>query len=86
MLVDPGLTGDDALRRAADTQFQRRTRARTVAEWTCDLLVRDDGAPVWRGDVVQVGSHGRFYVLAFEAHFASEPDWRPTRYLGERIA
>lgn len=84
-LFDSTITSQEALERAVTILYDRLTPTRVVAEFTCDMLIREDGAPIWRGDVVKL--HGRggedeterghnpslWRVKAVDAEFEREP-------------
>lgn len=69
----------------------RLTSRRTVADWECELLVHNDGVPLWRGDVVRVYGRGDYRIKRFDVSFRIEHDAsgmirRSARYHAERIA
>lgn len=89
-LLDDSITTGEALERAANILFDRLTTYRIIAEFTCDFLVKEDGLPVWRGDVVRLEGLGDYRIKSFSAQFVREPKtgdlvWRPTRYVAERL-
>lgn len=53
-LYDPSITTQDALERAVNILYDRLTPRRTMVEFTCDFLVKENGVPIWRGDVVKL--------------------------------
>lgn len=89
-LFDSTITSQEALERAANILYDRLTTYRVIAEFTADFLVKEDGFPVWRGDVVRLEGLGDYRVKSFSAQFVREPKtgefvWRPTRYVAERL-
>lgn len=89
-LFDATITSQAALERAANILFDRLTPYRVIAEFTCDFLIKADGAPVWRGDVVTLDGLGDYRIKSISAQFVREPKtgefcWRPTRYVAERL-
>lgn len=89
--TDPILRTQAACDRAAQKLGDRMTRVRYMAEWSGGLIIRDDGAPAWRGDVVELKGRGLYRIIAFEANFELEPSedkpWarRTARYTAERL-
>ncbi len=89
-LFDSTLTTQAACERAANIIFERLTPHRVMAEFESDFLIKADGTPVWRGDVVTLGDKGDYRIKSVSAQFVTEPKtgdikWRPTRYAAEKI-
>lgn len=89
-LFDSTITSQEALERAASILYDRLTTYRIVAEFTSEFLVKEDGMPVWRGDVVRLDGLGDYRIKSFSAQFVREPKtgdmvWRPTRYVAEQL-
>lgn len=87
--VVPQLTTAGAVNAALSELAQRVGYEERTAEWESDLLVDDDGVPLWRGDVVAVkrkdGSVRGFYrILSFTLRCRRDV-WRDCRYVGRRI-
>jgi hypothetical protein len=57
---DPALTSVKLLERAAEKLAKRLFRSRVMAEFEGHLLVKADGYPVWRGDVVRLVDSGYY--------------------------
>lgn len=86
---DPGLTTLDAATFVAAMLKERLGAVRYVATWDCEMLLKADGAPVWRGDLVRLDGVATYRILTGSTRFRCEsvsPEWRPTTYTGERIA
>ncbi len=89
--TDPILRTQEACDRAAQKLGDRMTRVRYMAEWSGGLILRDDGAPAWRGDVVELKGRGLYRIIAFESSFDLEPSeekpWarRSARYTAEKL-
>lgn len=86
--VDPSITTEAAAAFALAVLRGRLTVARRMGEWECDLLLKGDGSPVWRGDVVALSGIGRFRVESFSGEFLVENTARtvrPFRYVGQYI-
>lgn len=90
-LYDGSITSQAAVNRAVDILFNRLTPQRIVAEFTTDFMVKPDGVPVWRGDVVTLAGRGDFRIKSFSTDWVREPDtsagfcWRPTKYVAELV-
>lgn len=89
-LFDSTITSQEALERAANILYERLTPYRVIAEFVSDFLIKDDGYPVWRGDVVTLNGLGDYRIKSFSAQFMKEPKnstavWRPTRYVAEKL-
>jgi len=88
--TDPSLTTQTALRRAARVLCKRLFPRRYFVEWQSEFLLKDDGIPIWRGDVVELFGKRTVRVISLSGEFRKEPihdTWRsrPFRYLGEVI-
>ena len=90
-LIDSTITTYSALARALEILVPRLTVSRTIAEFTCELMVKDDGTPVWRGDVVTLNGFGDYRIKSFSTEVLRDYDeqsgwyWRPTKYVAEKI-
>lgn len=61
---------------------------RQTAEIECQMLMRTDGYPIWRGDVITIHNTGVYRVSSFRASLESERGssiWRPANYTLEYI-
>lgn len=92
-LYDACISSEDAVGRCVQVLYDRLTPRRTVAEFTSDFLIKPDGTPLWRGDVVTLDGKGDYRIKSLSAEFVREPDnsptstyWRPTKYVAELIA
>ena len=87
--VDPAIVTQEACAWAAAVLGERLTRIRRMAEWESNLLVKSDGVPIWRGDVVRIVGKGLFRVNTISCRFELENQnrtlWRPAVYTGEWI-
>lgn len=89
-LFDPTICSQDALERAATILYDRLTPYRFIAEFVSDFLIKEDGTPLWRGDVVTLDGLGDYRIKGFSAEYVKEPKtsdsyWRPTRYTAELL-
>lgn len=87
---EPALTTEDAVVRAAELLYKRLTPVRRLCEIECELLFKESGVPVWRGDVVTIYGRGDWRVVAMSVRFVQEPNdsvsfWREARYVLEKI-
>lgn len=87
---EPLITTQEALEHATAIMYERLTPIRIIAEFECDMLFKEDGSPVWRGDAVYIeGGYGAYRILSLSCQFHREPSttndwyWRPTRYTAE---
>jgi len=79
-LLDPSITTQDAADAARDIISDRIGTGRKLVEFdTAQLLVKDDGMPVWKGDLMRIYRpdmelYGWFRVLglSFESEFEAE--------------
>lgn len=88
--TDPTLTTQEALIRAARVLCKRLFPRRYFVEWESEFLLKDDGVPIWRGDVVELFGKRVVRVISLSGQFRKEPIhdvWysRPFRYMGEVI-
>jgi hypothetical protein len=92
--IDESITTQEDANYCLGVIQPRLTSVRTMAEWEADFLLKNDGAAIWRGDVVTLYGRGRFRVRALSgrtevegAETLDEPErvWRPTRYIGEYL-
>jgi hypothetical protein len=92
-LYDHTIATQEALQKALDTMYDRLTVNRLVAEFETDFLIKSDGTPVWRGDVITLEGKGNYRVRSLETQFKKTVDtstsnkwyWQPTRYTAELI-
>lgn len=85
---DPGITTLADATYVAALLKARLGSVRYVATWDCEMLLKADGAPVWRGDLVRLDGVATYRILSGSTRFRCEsasPEWRPTTYTGERI-
>lgn len=87
---NPLITSEESATWAIGVLAQRMTVAPRIAEWESQLLLKGDGVPVWKGDVVGLWGKGEYKVLSFSAQMNREwqagavpAEWRKTRYVGE---
>ena len=92
--VSSALTSVAACERACNMLVARLTQTREMAEVSTNvMLVRPDGAPVWRGDCVTLYGRGDYRVTSFQTSFELNPSgsgrfkWvhSPSRYVLEKI-
>lgn len=91
-LYDGSICSEDAVNQAVDILFNRLTIPRLIAEFTSDFLIKADGTPVWRGDVITLDGRGDYRIRSISTEFVREPDnspvsafWRPTKYTAELL-
>lgn len=100
-LYDPSITTQAALERATSILYDRLTPTRVIGEFTSDFLVRENGIPIWRGDVVKLHGTGGddetehdgfslWRVKSVYVQFEREPttgklEWHPARYVVEKM-
>lgn len=93
--VNPAIQTQGVANWCADILYERLAVEREIIEFEADLLIRPDGLPVWRGDVVTVGT-ADYRVRSLESVFDLEVGgtvtgfgsggvWRPTRYIAEKL-
>ncbi len=88
-LVDAGLTDQSAIDAACEALFAEKCRPRTLVEFECQLLQNPSGAPLWRGDLVEIHGHGQARLVALSAHFEFEVPGgthRPALYVAELLS
>lgn len=95
-LIDPKITTQEMADTATELLSERLTKVRVFAEWESNMLLRTDGAPVWRGRVVRLDGKGDFRVVSFRTEFglddgvlhagySEEHVSRPSTYVGEKL-
>ncbi len=87
-LIDPAIADQSTANWCVGVLRDRLTHERFIAEWGSDLLLKADGAPVWRGDVVRLINVGDFRVIAFSGEHVFEgasSQFREFSYSGEFI-
>jgi hypothetical protein len=88
VLVEPRFTTADSVGQALDSLVERAGTELRMAEFECDFLLKSNGVPVWRGDVVRIRNKGDYRVLSFSGDMnrnATGFSWRPFRYVAKRI-
>jgi hypothetical protein len=88
-----GMMQNDLIKSEADAAwcvkrwFKLLTNQQRFAEWDCEFLLKADGSPVWKGDVVSIISNGYpaglYRITTIKADFKLEDTsriWRPTHY------
>jgi len=92
--VDPALPSIGACDQAVSLLANRLTRSRLMAEFESEFLIDEaTGVPLWKGDAVTLDGKGDYRILAISTRFVKEPSaadsddwqWRPTRYLCEKL-
>lgn len=86
--TDPTLTTKSSVIRAARVLCKRLFPRRYFVEWESDFLIKSNGVPIWRGDVVELFDHELVRVVSLSGEFRKEPfhdawHYRPFRYVGE---
>jgi hypothetical protein len=88
-LQAPEITSQESAVWCVGVLASRLAVERSMAEWRSDFLLKSDGAPVWRGDVVKLVGLGRYRVQTLSAEFKAEwgtaSPYRECVYVGERI-
>lgn len=79
---DPIIQSDYSAKYYARTLLNRLSSIRIIGEWSCNLLKKPNGMPVWRGDCVQLDGIGKFRVTSFSADFTKGRI--NTKYTGEK--
>ncbi|MES2465208.1 MAG: hypothetical protein V4671_31970, partial [Armatimonadota bacterium] len=82
--IDPDLTTQDAVDRAKDIMQERLTAGRVIVDFTCPLLMKADGLPVWKGDLLKAKAeggdlYGYFRVAALSGQSLGEEAGQETR-------
>lgn len=75
--LDDDLTTQDAVERTTDILEERLTVSRIPVILTCPMLIKPDGVPIWRGDLLEVknqggGVYGNFRVLSLSGESIQE--------------
>lgn len=88
--VDPSITTEEAANYALAVLVERLSRRRTLAEWECELIIKEGGTPGWVGDCVTLSAHGTFRIVSMAVQFLSEPEGgeyltRRATYVGEDV-
>ena len=90
--VDYALATQTETDRAAELLARRLTPVRFMAEWEAELMIDPaTGVPLWRGDVVTLDGKGDYRIVSLSLTIEKEPatgdnwQWRPVRYVGERL-
>lgn len=86
---DDSLNTQALVNRCAELLYSRLTPVRVLAEFEAEMILRENGVPVWRGDVLEVEGRGLWRVVSFSTQFVlesgdTEPS-RPSRYVVEQI-
>jgi len=92
-IYDATISDQNAVDQCINVLYDRLTAQRIVAEFTSDFLLKPDGTPIWRGDIVTLDGYGDFRIKGFSTNFEREPNssegsnywWRPTKYICEQI-
>lgn len=90
-LADPALTTQEACDWAAEILYRRLTRIRRLIEWRSGLLIKPNGVPIWKGDVVKVVARGGTANYRIQALSGSlrldtpSAHWSDFTYIGERL-
>ena len=93
-VYDPRLSTADAVERFGENLVEALTVPLYLADWDSNLLLDEDGVPLWKGDVVRVQPFGDYRILSFSGvlrreYAASEGGGAPIRrwsYVGKWIA
>jgi len=72
MHVDSTLTTQSAVDDCADTIFNKVSVPHLTAEFEADLIINDANHLMWRGDVVEIDSIGRFRITSFHGRMNRE--------------
>lgn len=96
VLVDPGITTSAVLNYVVDELIEDLTKAREVAECSADLLMHEDGYPLWKGDPIKVKGKGIYRIESFSVGFDLEDtatdegvstiNWRNANYTLRKVA
>lgn len=96
VMVDPSITTSAVLNSVVDELVIDMTVAREAAEMDSDLLMHDDGYPLWRGDPIHVRRKGIYRIEAFSCGFQLEDtpedegvdtiNWRNATYTLKKVA
>lgn len=71
-LTDPRVTSDAAAARVVNSIFPRVSTRYWVSNWTSNFLIKDDGFPIWRGDLVSLDGRRDVRVSAMTVTFHVE--------------
>jgi hypothetical protein len=78
-LIAPEIVTQETANWAVGVLSARLSVARKMAEWRSDFLLKADGAPIWRGDVVKIDGYGSYRVNTISATFDHEGMTTPYR-------
>jgi hypothetical protein len=71
-IVDSRLTTIAAVSRVAEFIYPRVTARYYIGEWFSEFLIKGDGAPVWRGDYIELDGARSYRVSALRAEGYTE--------------
>ncbi len=89
-LVDPALTTQALVDWACGKVYDRVTPVQYHCEFKAELILDDNGLPLWRGDPIELYGRGTYRIETFGSdldHEIIEPEfyWRETIYTARRI-
>lgn len=64
------------------------SKPQKYAEWDCQMLLKVDGSPVWKGDIVALYGQGLYRITTLKADFkldTADRIWTPSHYTGVYI-
>jgi hypothetical protein len=85
---NPAITTLAAAFRCLGTLVSRVPVKHYVATWTCQMMFKTDGSPVWKGDPVQLYNKGVYRINTIRVPFSLETGnlvWRKATYTGRKI-
>ena len=71
-ITDPRITSIDAATRVVTAVFPRVSARYWLSNWTSEFLLKNDGFPIWRGDLVSLDGRRDVRVSAFTVTFIVE--------------
>lgn len=94
--VEPMLTTQELVDDAAAKLGDRITRVRTLVDFESDFIIKPNGVPLWRGEVVQINDDKKYRIRSLQMRVDKDMDdgggtglelacRRPTTYTAELI-
>lgn len=79
LLVDPTLTEESAVDRVCLDAFDQVTVDQNLVAFESTLLQHSSGAPLWRGDLINLHGLGNYRIRSLQCDFMFESDLGPYR-------
>jgi hypothetical protein len=71
-IIDPRLTTQDACTRVLNAVYPRVSARYFISNFTCEMLFKTDGSPIWPSDLVKIFDHRDVRISAINVTFITE--------------